>query len=290
MRRESVPRKHPRPRPLAGGFFAAVFGSLLAGMLGCSSRPNVVRPQSAEESERDRYPVKTVGDVLTFGNVEPMPVSGVGLIEGLDGTGGPAPTGSYRQMLENDLRKQRVDKVKEVLNSKDCALVLVSGLIPPGARKDDVFDVEITLPPGSRATSLRGGYPPLRAVQLRLRPQLQFAPGQFRRGSQGPSGRSGAGTFAGRLRRRCGRAYPPGPHLGRRPRSIDRPFHLVLNSNEAFARVANNVIGRVNAAFQDSLPGGPGTEIAFFRNKSTILVAVPPQTSSTRSTSCASSA
>ena len=276
MRRESVPRK--RPRPSAGGFLAAVFGSLLAGMLGCSSRPNVVRPQSAEESDRDRYPVKTVGDVSTFSNAEPMPVSGVGLVEGLDGTGGPAPAGSYRQMLENDLRKQRVEKVKEVLNSKDFALVLVSGLIPAGARKDDAFDVEISLPAGSRATSLRGGY--LRRCVLF---NYDFARNYSSHLANSdavlkghPVGRAQGSLLVGfggdaAARTRQARIWGGGHCV------IDRPFHLLLNSNEAFARVANNVLGRVNAAFQDSLPGGPGTDIAFFRNKSTLLVAVPPQ-------------
>ena len=40
----------------------------------------------------------------------------------------------------------------------DCALVLVNALIPAGSRKGDLIDLEVTLPPGSKATSLHGGY------------------------------------------------------------------------------------------------------------------------------------
>ena len=40
----------------------------------------------------------------------------------------------------------------------DCSLVLVSAMIPAGSHKGDPIDVEVTLPEGSRTTSLRGGY------------------------------------------------------------------------------------------------------------------------------------
>src|SRR5262245_9273744 len=135
--------------------FQIFLGTLLATLLGCS-QPQV-RGQREEESDRERYPVKLVGDVTTFGNADPIPVHGVGLVEDLDGTGGPAPSGNLRDSLEHDLFQQRVPDVKALLRSDTCAMVMVAALVPAGARKGDRIDVEVRLPPGSRATSLRGG-------------------------------------------------------------------------------------------------------------------------------------
>jgi hypothetical protein len=275
MRRDSVSL---RPRPRASGLLAAVLGSLLATMLGCSSRPDQGRAQIAEENDRDRYPVRTVGDVSTFSNADPLPVSGVGLVEGLDGTGGPAPASGYRKMLESDLLKQRVPKIKELLNSTDCTMVMVSGLIPPGARRGDTFDIEVTLPSGSRATSLRGGV--LRRCVLYNYDFARNLSPAYANSNAALKGHAIAGAagpllvgFGGDEKARTKQAHIWGGGTVR----VERPFHLVLNSNQQYARVANNVIGRINAAFQGTLPGGVGTETAAFRNSSTILLAVPPQ-------------
>src|SRR5207245_2350909 len=88
----------------------------------------------------------------------PVPLGGVGLVVGLEGTGGDCPSDNYRAMLEGELQKQGVHNVKQVLSSPDHALVLVQAQLPPGTPKGAPLDVEVSLPPGSRATSLRGGY------------------------------------------------------------------------------------------------------------------------------------
>src|SRR5262249_10163644 len=114
--------------------------------------------QAEDENEHDRYEVKTIGEVAhEVGNAQPVAVGGVGLVVGLEGTGGSTPPGPQRSMLEEELRKRNVRDVKEVLNSPNASLVLVSGLLPAGASKGDTFDVEVSLPPQSKTTSLRGG-------------------------------------------------------------------------------------------------------------------------------------
>src|SRR5688500_10435562 len=79
--------------------------ALAAASAGCSKAQ--IRSQKEEETEKERYPVRTVGEVSTFGNGEPVIVSGVGIVEGLAGTGSPAPVGDMRQMIEHELRKQK---------------------------------------------------------------------------------------------------------------------------------------------------------------------------------------
>src|SRR5262249_9200842 len=101
----------------------------------------------------------TVGAKTTVGNTEPIPVSGVGLVYRLAGTGGGAQPGGWRQMLENNLKKQGFSNLRELLDdpAHSTSLVLVSALIPPGARKDELIDVQIALPEDSKTTSLKGG-------------------------------------------------------------------------------------------------------------------------------------
>ena len=129
---------------------------LLAPLLGCLKQN--VRSQAEEESERDHYALKTIGDITQVGNTDAIAVGGVGVVVGLDGTGGEAAPDGNRKMLEDYLRKKGVTNIKELMTSAQSALVLVSGFIPPGAHKFDTFDIEVKLPPHTRATSLRGGY------------------------------------------------------------------------------------------------------------------------------------
>src|SRR5262249_25044341 len=127
-----------------------VLGAALFGLVGCAHQQ--MRLQSADEADRDKEAeVKTIGEVTDVANAQAIPVSGVGLVVGLDGTGGGAPPGGYRDILERELLK-RIPNVKQVLSSPNTSLVLVSALIPPGARKGDRIDVQISLPAESKTT------------------------------------------------------------------------------------------------------------------------------------------
>ncbi len=103
----------------------------------------------------------------------------------------PTPIAS---MLENDLLKDRVPKVKEVMTSPNHAMVLVSGLIPPGASKGDRIDLEVTLPQRQPGHQLARRLPAqVHVVQLRFRraaqPRSQWAARHVAR----PSHRRGRG-------------------------------------------------------------------------------------------------
>jgi hypothetical protein len=245
----------------------------LVGLAGCSRTQ--VRSQKEEETEKERYLVKTVGEVCTFGNAEPVPVSGVGLVENLEGTGSPAPAGDMRQIVENELKRAKIPNIKQVLASNDFSLVVVSTTIPPGAKKGDKLDLEITLPPGSRTTSLRGGY--LRRCVLfnydytgRINPSAESntplrghpivrAEGPLLLCGSDPASETKARIWGGGV---C---------------QIERQFHILLNSNQQFARVAGNVASRINSAFQGTLSMTPGNELALARNNTVVALNVAPQ-------------
>src|SRR5262249_4495193 len=113
-------------------------GSLTAALLalvGCADPQT--RLQAEDDALRDRYEVKTVGDLSQVANAEPIAVAGIGLVVGLNGTGSSPPPGGYRSMLEQDLLKLKIENVKNLLSSTDVSMVQVSALIPPGAHKGD---------------------------------------------------------------------------------------------------------------------------------------------------------
>jgi hypothetical protein len=235
----------------AGGRAAlALLACALLLAAGCLSPQT--RLQAPDEEPVKDLGVMTIGDVTDVGNAGPMVVSGIGLVVGLEGTGG-SPTGNLRTMLEEDLRKKKVRNGTELLNSPNNALVTVTAIIPPGARKGDPIDVEVALPQGSKATSLRGGY--LMDCHLRVYESTRnLAPEHDRENrilgsnvfakAAGPL-LVGIGGPDDEDRQRKGRIWEGGVSF------IDRPFYLVLKNDQKFAKVANAVANRINASFQD---------------------------------------
>jgi len=225
-------------------------GVLLIGLLGCFHPQTRFQAEGDDGDDLDLKEVRTIRDITEVGNVQPIQVTGIGLVTGLEGTGG-SPTGGYRAMLEAELRKQKVPNVKQLLDSPDNALVVVTGLIPPGSRKGDPIDVEATLPHGSKATSLRGGY--LHACPLKnYANSKDINPDKAERLLAGHKLASARGTllvgFAGgeEVALGRGRVWEGGVSL------LDRPYFLILNKKEnKFASIANAVAERINVNFQD---------------------------------------
>ncbi|HWY85216.1 MAG TPA: flagellar basal body P-ring protein FlgI [Gemmataceae bacterium] len=225
-----------------------VLGVLMLGQTGCVNPQT--RAQSSEETERDKdLEVRTIGDVTEVDNVQRIQVSGVGLVTGLDETG-HSPPSQFRTMLEQQLRKQKVEDVKGLLDSRSNCLVLVNAFIPAGARKGDVIDIEVTLPAGSKATSLRGGY--LQDCILReyenkrtLSPQYagsnQLLSSQVLAHARGPL----LVGFGNTDEMRQGLIWGGGIS------DIERPFFLWLKADERYASIAKAIADRLNLMFQD---------------------------------------
>lgn len=142
----------------------AVLVGLAVGLAGCAGTKNekaVSRPQAGEDPAADAEANALVKDKTYADNMGPVHVSGVGLVYGLEpGAGSHPPQGGWRTMLENSLRKNGFGNLKELIDppQKTTSLVLVSAVIPPGARKDEAIPLMITLPDESKTTSLKGGY------------------------------------------------------------------------------------------------------------------------------------
>ena len=228
-----------------------LFGLVVFAMSGCVSPQ--ARLQMGEDAELKKdLAVKTVGDIADIRIVGPVQVSGLGLVIGLDGTGG-TPQGEYRKQLEQLLGKRKIEHVREILDSPNNAMVVVTAFIPPGARKGDPMDAEVTLPPGSKVTSLAGGT--LVLCDLRDHESAKNLSPKFEGADHAISGRICAhakghmmldmGENAGAAEQRRGRIWRGAVTV------IDMPFYLELKKDDRSTRVANVVAERMNFLFQE---------------------------------------
>jgi hypothetical protein len=83
---------------------------------------------------------------------------GVGLVTGLNGTGGDPTPSALRTQLQNEMARRGIKNSKQILASPNTAMVVVTAYLPAMVRKDQRFDVRVALPPNSNAKSLKGGW------------------------------------------------------------------------------------------------------------------------------------
>jgi len=246
----------------------------------------------------------TVGGKTLPDNMGPVVVSGVGLVYKLPpGSGSFAPPGSWRQMLEASLKTQGFTHLKELLDdpNKTTSLVLVSAIIPPGARKGEAIDVQISLPEESTTKSLKGGV--LLACELRdfdttgnLRsmvkdgrattPEGGLVLGSVWAKAEGPivAGALVADSTprpaddAAEANRRCV-AEPEAPSLragriwGGAKVTQPRPYYFMMQPGDQSIRMAATVAERLNSTFHGN--GDPSLRVAEAKTRELVVVTVP---------------
>ena len=149
---------------------------------GCSTWDDlIVRSQSPDkatvEDNAEEPRTKLVGHMAVPYNMKPVRVEAVGLVVGLDGTGGDPPPSPQRAVLLSEMQTRQVDKPNRVLQSPNTAMVIVQGILRPGVQEGDHFDIELRVPTRSDTTSLRGG----RLLETRLT-ELRVLGGQIHEG------------------------------------------------------------------------------------------------------------
>lgn len=171
-----------RARPARAGWLLVACAALAAG---CDSGPREIRP-TPPTVVRDVPSVLrgTIGAEATLNGIEPIIVSGLGLVVGLNGTGGgPLPV-NIQATMERELARGGIGKggplesgplagksPREVLRDPNTAVVIVQGVIAPGSPKGAQFDVLVRAA-GTSVTSLEGGQ--LWTTELRLGPPSVF--------------------------------------------------------------------------------------------------------------------
>jgi len=269
--------------------------ALCFGLMGClNTRARLQSPEdTAEKEARER----TIGEVTEVANAEPTPVMGVGLVVDLQGTGGGMPpASSWRSALENELKKHKIRDVSGVLSHPDHTMVIITGVIPPGARKGDPIDVVVSLPEGSRCTSLRGGnllradlysYDSTRNINPNYKGADQMLKGNKLAVAEGPVlvGMDGTGKLVARGTSKDARAdnkesveesQKVGRVWGGGQCIVDPPLALMLKPDHQYSRIAAQVAQRINQSFPGGKLGGTDS-IAVAKTKSLVLLGVPNQ-------------
>ena len=170
------PRPHTIPAAHAHGFAKGASASALAilcvfSLIACDSGPRK-RARAVDPIVRDVPAVLrgTIGAECSIRGNDPVLVSGLGLVVGLNGTGGgPLPV-QIQATMERELARGGIGKggplsegplagksPREVLRDPTCAVVVVEGVMPPGSPRAGTFDVRVRTLPGSTVTSLEGG-------------------------------------------------------------------------------------------------------------------------------------
>jgi hypothetical protein len=108
----------------------------------------------------------TVGSEVQIRGVRSLPVSGYGIVVGLNGTGSADIPAAVRVEMENELARRGVGQSTQglgwttptrLLNDPNTAVVLVTAVVPAGATAGSEFDVFVTALSGTSTTSLEGG-------------------------------------------------------------------------------------------------------------------------------------
>ena len=254
---------------------------LVAAVGGCGGEKRQVKPAEVTPAAvRDVPDVLrgTIGSEATFRGIEPVLVSGLGIVVGLNGTGGGELPVQVQATLERELARGGVGRggaganmdigpmsPQEFLRSPNVAVVIVQAAIPAGAPKGVEFDVFVRTLPGSSVTSLEGGR--LWTTELRFGEPAVFGAIKTRRIAEARgdvfinpfSGTSGAGgASGGQITKTVGRIIGGG--VVTEPLAIE----LVLD-NESHAR-ARSAVAAINSRFP---PGsGDGGPIARGRGRS----------------------
>jgi flagellar basal body P-ring protein FlgI len=98
-----------------------------------------------------------IGDYINVSGLNAVVLEGVGLVTNLDGTGDDPASTPYRTSVEDDMRRRGIRDPNRILADPSTTIVQVRAYLPPLLRRHERFDVEVRMPDGSEATSLRGG-------------------------------------------------------------------------------------------------------------------------------------
>jgi HEAT repeat protein/flagellar P-ring protein FlgI len=255
------------------------------------------RSQVGEDATAELDASTTIGSKTSVGNTEPILVSGVGLVYNLPGTGSSAPPGGWRMMLEHSLKKnpRLAGHIRELLDDprKTTSLVLVTGAIPPGARKGDPIDLQISLPDESKTTSLQGGI--LHHCELYTSDTTGNLRSMMHDGKPAaPSGDLKIGDLwaigegpilAGQFLPTNGKSPTPDTDADGRPiykvgriwggaKVVrTRPYFILLNPGDQNPRTAYNIAERLNTIFHATAE--PNLKVGEAKTKELILANVP---------------
>ncbi len=262
---------------------ASLVATLLAAPCGCHGLSLPKLPQTRSQSpERDaddefetRIETPLIGDYVTFAGLNLVTLEGVGLVTGLDGTGDDPPPSRYRTQMLREMKRRGVQNANEILSSPNTTLVVVRAYLPPLIHKGEHFDVEVRVPEGSEATSLRGGWLlETFLTEKAIVPGQGILSGHTLAKAAGPilistGERGDEVSLAGLLKR--------GRVLGGGTSMTNRDLTIYLRSDFRSVRNSRRIAYRISERFHSYDRFGRKVPMAEAKTDQTILLRVPKQ-------------
>lgn len=160
-------------RPVLRSAILAVAASL-AGLapLGCTQQTEAPKAKVRFEdlpaaANLPDFMEGTIYEKCELDNLAPSNVSSYGLVGQLRGTGDSTASNVVRQYMVKEISRRGFGDALvpgferitpgDVLADPNYAIVRVDAFIPPGARRDDFIDAQVTCLPGNRTSSLGSG-------------------------------------------------------------------------------------------------------------------------------------
>jgi hypothetical protein len=154
----------PHSAWLCGG--VACLG-LLAGCVETPKPKPVARYEDVGKKDVPDFMHGTVWEKVDVGNTDPYEISSFGLVVNLDNTGDSTAPTAVKQYIRKEMIKRGFGSrntpgwenlpPERVLADKRVAIVQVAGMLPPGVRRGQMFDVVISCLQKNTTTSLAGG-------------------------------------------------------------------------------------------------------------------------------------
>ena len=164
------PHRSPLLTPGAAiGIAAAVCLSLLAGCAQDNNKPAKIAPKYSSIAAKDVPPFMrgTIWEKVDVGNTDTYQVSAYGLVVNLDNTGDSTAPTAVREFMRKQMATHGYGSKlqpgwehmppERILSDKRVAIVQVVGVLPPGVRKGQTFDVIVQALPNNSTSSLAGG-------------------------------------------------------------------------------------------------------------------------------------
>ncbi len=242
-----------------------------AAVAGCHSPLFRGQSPDVEQVVAEESGTPLVGELTFASGMTPVEVHGVGLVTGLNKTGSDPRADGYREQLIDEMQTHDVDNPQTILASDRTSLVLVRGFLPPGVQKGDRIDLEVTVPPRSETTSLRGGW----LMQTRLR-EVAVVNNAVRKGDVDAIGGGDVIVDAMFEDQENKMSLLRGRVLGGGVSRVSRKLSLVLKENAASVQASAMIGKAINNRFHH-YDRGIKQGVAKPLNSRVIELSVPPR-------------
>ena len=152
-------------------FIGAALNCGCKNIINRAQSPDQPSPLAKSPDDKQESLQTYIGQTCRFWGAQTTAIEGLTLVTGLSETGSnPRPSKQREDLIKELAARPDIKNAKQLIAEMSTEVVLIKGLLPPGIRKGEPFDIQIQALRDTDATSLEGGT----AMQCRLRPHARL--------------------------------------------------------------------------------------------------------------------